>query len=108
MFQQPALADLRLHRGLEEAIGAAAIGFGSIESGIRVVQQLGPVGGVGREGSDTDARSERHGAWSTYVLALHRGKNVLCKPPRLRGVAEVRGNNGKLVAAEAGHHLALL
>ena len=54
-FQHAAGADLRVHVGLEEAIGAAAGGLGGVHRQIGVLQDLVEVGAVLRRQRDADA-----------------------------------------------------
>ena len=54
-FQIAARLDLRVHVRLEEAIGAAAGGFGGIHRQIRVLQDLVEIGAVLRRQRNADA-----------------------------------------------------
>ena len=58
MLQRVALAGAPIHLGVEEAVGIAAFPLGTIESGVRIVEQGVGIPAVGREYRNPDAERE--------------------------------------------------
>ena len=107
MFQQPALAHLGAHLGLEEAIGVAAFGLGSIERGVGVGEQGVTVSGV--VGTDGDADAGRDAVDLRHCAGhAQRLQNGLGEPACRGGIGHTGHQDREFVAAEARHHLALV
>ena len=100
-FQRAPRLHARVHLGLEEPIGAAAVGLGAVQRQVGVLQQLVRLGAVVRRHGDADA-----GVRST--TCGRRARRAAGAPRWMRSTRSVtsvgsldRGlNDGELVAAE--------
>ena len=107
VLQEPALAYLQAHLGLEEAVGAATLRLGAVERRVRVAQQRGGfVGVIGVEGNANAGRDL--GAAARVGLArAQRLQDALRQASGRRGVLAGH-QDGELVAAEPRHHLGVV
>ena len=104
-FQAAAGADLGLHVGFEEAIGAAAGGLGRVHRQIRVLQDLVDIGAVLRRQRDADTGVGGHLMAETLVGRADRSEDAADQLHHVVDILDPGLNDGKLVAAEPGHEV---
>ena len=100
--QRAARLQARVHAGLEEAEGAAAVGLGAIERHVGVLQELVGVGAVGRRQRDADAGAD-HDLVAVELERLAESfddRARRARRPRAAGAARDLQDR-ELVAAEA-------
>ena len=106
-FQQAPRLRARVHAGLEEAIGAAAVGLGAVQREVGVLQQLVGIAAVLRRQRDADRDADhdlmvvdlvRRGDHLDETAGERSGRSLL-------GAADL--DHGELVAAEPRHGVVL-
>ena len=102
MLQQPAVAQLLVHLGLEEADPAPALALGAIERGIGIGEQRGRIHAVIRIERDADAEADMGEIIVDLEFVADRLDQALAERQHLFAADIVRHQDHELVAADAG------
>ena len=103
----PALLHLRVHVGLEEAVGAAPVVLGAVERQVRIAHQLVGCEPVGRADGDADAGADDDLAALELVGLAHRLDDALRKRRGVGRLVDRHLQDRELVAAHARDRIGL-
>jgi hypothetical protein len=108
VFQKAAVSDRGAHRRFEESIGSSPFILGAIERGIGVGEHGMPISGVIGTYGDADARRDRRIGFRVLTHACQGFQDGLGDAAGHGRIGKPRENNGELVPAEPGKHLAVV
>ena len=107
LLQRAPLAQLLVHRQLEEAHRAARFRFGAEQRGVGIGEQRDRVGAVLREYGDADGQADPRRIAVDLDIVVERRTEALGEPLGNFGLRAGRRDDGELVAADAGQEGAL-
>ncbi len=107
-FERAARFHARVHRDLEEAVGAAAVGLGAVHRQVGVLQEFVRIDGVLRRQRDADGGVGDELVAADVVRRGHRRENARDQRGDVVGLREIVADDGELVAAEPGDEIGLV